>query len=377
MPEIENKVDAKALSDNTANLGLANIGDVTLNFDGKGAANAIGAVAIALNPGKLADMREASTDGLIRSAKKYRDELGMTKEQALLMAMGTPSTPGQAFKIFDILDKAQHILDERGTEALEPSETKAAKMLEGAKNSEDWAKAKWAHLIAGELEAPGTFSKQTVAILDNMGQEDAELFEKFCSVCTGGHSDFMEADYEVLPYRTEDGVFGGSDLTNDDMIRLSALGLVDTDHFKNADVTESAGYSLVINGEYFIVTTAKKSGELKRGSCLLTPFGQELAKLCDLGSHPGFLEFVRADVERQGLKLESAEAIIRASGYDTFREKKEAPSRPIDAVIADAPTASSIDDRFSFTSDADIAALFDGKVPHWEEHDSGWSLEIP
>lgn len=275
----------------------------TLDFSGKGAANAIGALAVTLNPSKLADMREANADGIIRSAKKYMNELGMSMEQSVLLALGTPATPSQASRVFEIFDEASRMLDERNAAPQPPSEANAAKMLEGAKDSEAWAREKWVSLIAGELEAPGSFSKQTMSILDNLSQKDAELFERLCSVCTGGYCERVGAELEVLPYKSKSREFGREDLNEESMMILTAYGLVDTERFKDATISKERNFAIAIGGKYYIIAAGSNTGKLKIGACILTPFGKELARLCDIGTYPGFKEFVCADVESQGFQF--------------------------------------------------------------------------
>ena len=38
----------------------------------------------------------------------------------------------------------------------------------------------WARVLAGEANAPGTYSKRTVNLLSDFDKSDAELFTKLC-----------------------------------------------------------------------------------------------------------------------------------------------------------------------------------------------------
>ena len=54
----------------------------------------------------------------------------------------------------------------------------------GAKYDED-AQRLWARLLTGELNKPGSYSRKSMRILDDMEREDAEAFASLCARCAG------------------------------------------------------------------------------------------------------------------------------------------------------------------------------------------------
>ena len=57
----------------------------------------------------------------------------------------------------------------------------AIRVREAAENtSEPYMQSLWAKILGGEAERPGSFSKQTISIVKNMSQKDAQMFIDFC-----------------------------------------------------------------------------------------------------------------------------------------------------------------------------------------------------
>jgi hypothetical protein len=77
----------------------------------------------------------------------------------------------------------------------------------------------WGRLLAGEVAAPGTFSRQTLATVRLLSKPDADLFTRLCSgVWTGDNSTHPIVDF---PHEMSNALgFGGG------LDRLEALGLI-------------------------------------------------------------------------------------------------------------------------------------------------------
>lgn len=41
----------------------------------------------------------------------------------------------------------------------------------------------WGKILAGEINRPGSFSKRTLSILNDMNAKEADNFNKLCSIC--------------------------------------------------------------------------------------------------------------------------------------------------------------------------------------------------
>lgn len=175
----------------------------------------------------------------------------------------------------------------------------------GAKYDED-AQRLWARLLTGELNKPGSYSRKSMRILDDMEREDAEAFASLCARCTGGVLPWGERQ-QLLPLLMEKGQELA--LPESGLARLKGLGLIE---FGN-----SSGFGL---------REGMRLGDggwqvLKVGSCLLgvrfpegegfevtvhrfTRYGEELSQLCDLGC-----ELDRNDLLANKLKQAGGEVV--------------------------------------------------------------------
>lgn len=158
----------------------------------------------------------------------------------------------------------------------------------------------WGRILAGELEQPGSFSKRTLSIVSDMGRDDAESFRVFCSLCAGG-VDGAGVGQPTIPLLFLDG--GGTSyndgaLSYREASRLEALGLVRTGVGTRF---EAAGrVILCIGGTSYRVVG---DGGLSIGDAGLTVYGEELSRLCEIGSADGLLAASIRELGTKGLGL--------------------------------------------------------------------------
>lgn len=147
----------------------------------------------------------------------------------------------------------------------------------------------WAHVLAGEANAPGTYSKRTVNYLGDLDKVDADLFTKLC--------DFGWQIGSVVPlvFDVQAKIYEEHGITFNALSHLESIGLIQFNilsGFRRLKLPKK--FYVLYYGQPLQLEMSKDEGnELELGHVLLTKVGQELAPIC--GSKPisGFVEFVK------------------------------------------------------------------------------------
>ena len=138
----------------------------------------------------------------------------------------------------------------------------------------------WASLLAGEANAPGSFSKRTVDLVGSLDKRDAELFTKFCSCCWM----ILDKVTALATKNTRDVM--GSELGVDfaALVHLDAIGLIRFDSiagFKRRFGVPDFPANLPLHyfGRPLHVHFTAEPVELDLGAAFLTNAGEELARI--------------------------------------------------------------------------------------------------
>ena len=210
----------------------------------------------------------------------------------------------------DIAERLQRLETIRKTNRLAAIGEKAAPHLNDDANADDvhanWresfiAKASliadadmqeaWGRILASELNAPGAFSMQTVAIVADMGPPDAAMFANLCR-------------YSCLLYDKEANTkqpvaivfdFGMqsvyTDLSFAKLGILESLGLI-TQHPYVVSLNAGRSLDFVFGNKLLSFTaSADRSGEVECGRVSFTRAGKELARIVDSEPDPRFVDF--------------------------------------------------------------------------------------
>lgn len=134
----------------------------------------------------------------------------------------------------------------------------------------------WAHIMAGEINSPHSFSLRTIDVLKNIGKTEAELFSNILSHCVVcGHSIFLP-NYE--DYLEKCGI------SYSQIMQLSEHDLIynDATLVLNFSITEKEEI-LFINDKYILTVCAQKEnvGKVAIKQFPLTTVGKELATLIE------------------------------------------------------------------------------------------------
>lgn len=147
----------------------------------------------------------------------------------------------------------------------------------------------WSKVLAGEANTPGTYSKRTVNLLDDLDKEDAELFTQLCCFAIDAGT------LRPLVFDCRDDIYKGRKINFSSLIHLQSIGLIRFDNiagFRQLKLPKRVTFSYY--GEQINLEMNRDSdNELDIGQVLLTSVGEELAPICGSHSIPGFLDYVK------------------------------------------------------------------------------------
>ena len=147
----------------------------------------------------------------------------------------------------------------------------------------------WSRVLAGEANAPGTYSKRTVNFLSDLDKPEAELFSKLCGF------GWQIGDIVPFVFDVQAEIYNRYGINFNALSHLDSIGLVQFDNlagFQRLRLPKSI--VLHYYGRPLHLNLPKDADKkLDIGSVLLTRIGQELAPIC--GSKPveGFWEYVK------------------------------------------------------------------------------------
>ncbi len=147
----------------------------------------------------------------------------------------------------------------------------------------------WSRILAGEANAPGTYSKRTVHFLSDLGKDEAALFVKLCGF------GWQIGNVVPLVFDHDAEIYERQGINFSTLIHLESIGLIQFNHLTGF-VRQKAPKSFAVfyYGRKLILEMPNDTDNtLELGKVLLTRVGQELAPIC--GSMPveGFWEYVK------------------------------------------------------------------------------------
>ena len=151
------------------------------------------------------------------------------------------------------------------------------------KTSEPYMRSLWAKILAGEAEHPGSFSKRTVSIVEDMDKADAELFVAFCQFVWTESSHAGDSPFPmILDVRHE--IYKSQGINHDALANLEAAGLIAYD--MSGISNRYSSFSAKVEWHYFdsiVWPTPEKRGDgyhVDFGVASLTKYGEQLLPVC-------------------------------------------------------------------------------------------------
>ncbi|HOD79755.1 MAG: DUF2806 domain-containing protein [Syntrophaceae bacterium] len=159
----------------------------------------------------------------------------------------------------------------------------------------------WSKVLAGEANAPGTYSKRTVNFLSSLDKTDAALFTSLC-----GFGWFI-GNVVPLIFAEQEQIYKKHGITFDSLTHLDSIGLVNFNGLSGFKLQGFQKIAIVFYyGMLMNIEFVKETGnDLDTGKVLLTKTGQQLAHIC--GSKPvnGFQAYVLERWVNNGLIVNS------------------------------------------------------------------------
>ena len=167
-----------------------------------------------------------------------------------------------------------------------------AEFTERCKNVSDEAVQElWAKLLAGEANAPGSFSRRALNVLSGMESSDAELFTKLCrTVWLFGN----QPAPLIMPEIIRGDYYGKLGLSDPVLMHLEDLGLINfssTQFQMLIDEEPWTGRMSYFGVEYEGLPTLP-GVSFPVGRTLFTTSGRQLSRLSESGPIDGYPEFI-------------------------------------------------------------------------------------
>lgn len=164
----------------------------------------------------------------------------------------------------------------------------------------------WAKILAGEVETPGRTSMQTLSILKNMPQRDAELFQKIAS--------FIIYDF-VLKHDSTENISGFPNYSS--FLRLSHHNLVHLGTGLQKIFENQPEYQIECRGVlYRFYKDSPEIFELNIPCHVLTPSGRELFELINCTKDRSYLNVLSEFLKNRGnVKLAYASIKSRSEAH--------------------------------------------------------------
>jgi hypothetical protein len=161
----------------------------------------------------------------------------------------------------------------------------------------------WSRVLAGEANAPGTYSRRTVNFLSSLDKTDAWLFTQLCALG-------WMIDEQLVPvvYDTFAGVYLRHGIGFNTLSHLASIGLI---QFHNLDGFLRLGLPRLTTASYYgqpvrLTFSSDANNSMDIGKVMLTKIGQELAPICGSKPDQDFFHYVvnhwkqRGYVEAEG-----------------------------------------------------------------------------
>ncbi len=135
----------------------------------------------------------------------------------------------------------------------------------------------WAKILAGEANQPGSFSKMTLKIVDEMDREDAELFTNLCSF------GFEMEQPVVIVNDIADSIYSSRGIDFTGLLHFERLGLLTFNNLSGFILKElPKKYTISYFTRKILFEFEKEEdNKLSVGKILLSHAGEELFKICN------------------------------------------------------------------------------------------------
>lgn len=148
----------------------------------------------------------------------------------------------------------------------------------------------WSSVLAGEANAPGTYSKRTVNFLSSIDKKDAELFKTLCSF------GWMVGPFTPLVFDSDATIYNDHGLNFNTLTHLDSIGLIQFNSLSGFQRKRLPKKIAVLYcGQPLTLTMEKEEDNmLPIGQVLLTNIGIEFVNVCKASGVEGFVDYVKS-----------------------------------------------------------------------------------
>ena len=163
--------------------------------------------------------------------------------------------------------------------------------------SDDDMQDLWARILAGEANRPGSFSRKTVNLMEDMSKDEAALFVRLCSF----EWQFGPVIVDPVIFNIEEDICARQDIDFMALTQLANLGLV---HFTGMALKRDnlPGKHIIYyyNRRLELTFSNQKPRSLSTGIVVYTEAGRQISKICNTKPLNGFYEYASAKWEAGG-----------------------------------------------------------------------------
>lgn len=157
----------------------------------------------------------------------------------------------------------------------------------------------WSSILAGEANAPGSFSKRTIDLIASLDKRDAELFSKICSYV------WIIGDSSPIIYDTQHAIYEGGGIDFESVSHLDSLGLIT---FNSIGGYQRLGlpklFAVLYGGQTVLIEMPQEQeNSMQLGSVLFTRAGHELARIVVATPIPEFKDYVLKKWREMGYNI--------------------------------------------------------------------------
>ncbi len=147
----------------------------------------------------------------------------------------------------------------------------------------------WAKILAGEANAPGSYSKRTIEVISLMSKKDANLFISLCRFT------WKIGNFCPLIFDVKNNIYNDESINFNSLTHLENIGLLTFNvitGFQRVGLPKKGMVSYFdtkVNLEF----PNEKDNQLPLGCVLLSQAGQELVSICGAEPKDGFIDYVK------------------------------------------------------------------------------------
>ena len=232
----------------------------------------------------------------MKRVAKAEAEIAITKAQTEIQVTGLQRRAMQRFfeeearhqqNIEDITAQAVPQLDE-GSKPETMEDDWISNFFEKSRIvSDKEMQALWARVLAGEANAPASYSKRTVNFLSELDKKDANMFAALL-----GFTVIIGQPMPVV-FDSENAIYNGAGVNFITLRQLESIGLISFDNlsgYQRQGLPEK--FLLAYFGAPIPMEMRNEPRNLELGKVLLTSVGQELARIVDARPVDGFLAYL-------------------------------------------------------------------------------------